>query len=68
MDVYCKERVCNVEWSVFCVEIEDVLIFCYCGVMLDVCCYFVFIDYIKKFIDVLVVYKMNIFYWYFIDD
>ena len=61
VDVYCKERARNAEWSVPCVEIEDAPTFRYRGAMLDVCRHFASIDYIKKFIDVLAAHKMNTF-------
>ena len=68
MDVYCKERARNAEWSVPCVEIEDAPTFRYRGAMLDVCRHFASIDYIKKFIDVLAAHKMNTFHWHLTDD
>ena len=68
VDVYCKERARNAEWSVPCVEIEDAPTFRYRGAMLDVCRHFASIDYIKKFIDVLAAHKMNTFHWHLTDD
>ena len=68
VDVYCKERARNAEWSVPCVEIEDAPTFRYRGAMLDVCRHFASIDYIKKFIDVLAAHKMNTFHWHLVDD
>ena len=66
--IYSKERARNAEWSVPCVEIEDTPTFRYRGAMLDVCRHFASIDYIKKFIDVLAVHKMNTFHWHLTDD
>ena len=66
--IYSKERARNAEWSVPCVEIEDTPAFRYRGAMLDVCRHFASIDYIKKFIDVLAVHKMNTFHWHLTDD
>ena len=68
VDVYCKERARNAEWSVPCVEIEDAPTFRYRGAMLDVCRHFASIDYIKKFIDVLAAHKMNTFHWHLTED
>ena len=66
--IYSKERARNAEWSVPWVEIEDTPAFRYRGAMLDVCRHFASIDYIKKFIDVLAVHKMNTFHWHLTDD
>ena len=55
-------------WSMPCVEIEDAPRFSYRGMMLDVCRNFSSVDYVKKFIDMLAMHKMNTFHWHLTDD
>lgn len=52
----------------FLVEIKDFLKFFYCGMYLDVVCYFFDKEFVKKYIFYFVMFKMNYFYWYFIED
>lgn len=67
-EIYGNEPARNVEWSVPCVEIDDAPAFQYRGAMLDVVRHFASIDYVKKFIDVLAMHKMNTFHWHLTDD
>ncbi len=55
-------------WSIPCVEIEDAPRFTYRGMMLDVCRHFSSVEYVKKFIDMLAMHKMNTFHWHLTDD
>ncbi len=55
-------------WSIPAVEIEDAPRFSYRGMMLDVCRNFSSVEYVKKFIDMLAMHKMNIFHWHLTDD
>ena len=56
------------EWSFPSVTIEDEPRFAYRGMMLDVCRNFSSVDYVKKFIDMLAMHKMNTFHWHLTDD
>jgi len=51
-----------------CVEIEDYPRFGYRGVMLDVSRHFFSVGFVKKFIDLMAVYKLNNFHWHLTDD
>lgn len=51
-----------------CVEIKDSPRFTWRGMHLDVARHFYRIDFIKKYIDYLAFYKMNVFHWHLTDD
>ncbi len=51
-----------------CVEIKDSPRFEWRGMHLDVCRHFFPVSFIKKYIDVLAMYKMNTFHWHLTDD
>lgn len=55
-------------WKVPCVEIEDKPRFSYRGLHLDVSRHFFPVSFIKKFIDLLAIHKMNTFHWHLTDD
>ena len=48
--------------------IEDYPRFSYRGMMLDVSRHFMPVDFIKKFIDIIALHKMNKFHWHLTDD
>ena len=54
--------------SIPCVQIQDAPRFEWRGMHLDVCRHFFSIVFIKKYIDMLAMYKMNTFHWHLTDD
>jgi hexosaminidase len=54
--------------SVPCLLIEDSPLFKWRGMHLDVCRHFFPVEFIKKYIDVLAMYKMNTFHWHLTED
>ncbi len=58
----------DVEWSLPCVNIEDGPRFAWRGVMLDSSRFFQPVAFIKKFLDVMALHKLNVFHWHLIDD
>lgn len=50
------------------IEIVDYPRYAYRGMHLDVCRHFFSKDFIKKYIDLLAVYKLNTFHWHLTDD
>ncbi|QNL48370.1 family 20 glycosylhydrolase [Olivibacter sp. SDN3] len=50
------------------VKIDDEPRFAYRGLMLDVGRYFFSTDYLKKFIDLMAQYKLNVFHWHLTED
>lgn len=51
-----------------CVTIKDSPRFEWRGMHLDVCRHFFSVTFIKKYIDLLAMYKMNTFHWHLTDD
>ncbi|MFQ5570214.1 MAG: beta-N-acetylhexosaminidase [Rhodothermales bacterium] len=58
----------DVRWTVPTVEIEDVPRFTYRGMHLDVGRHMFPVAFIKKYIDLLAMYKMNTFHWHLTED
>ena len=50
------------------VRIEDAPRFRYRGMHLDVSRHFFSVDFVKRYIDLLSLYKMNVFHWHLTDD
>jgi hexosaminidase len=67
-EVEKNERVAGVNWSITCVTIEDKPRFQWRGMHLDVCRHFFPKEFVKKYIDLLASYKMNIFHWHLTED
>jgi hexosaminidase len=51
-----------------CVKIVDFPRFAWRGVHLDVSRHFFNVEFVKKYIDVLAMYKFNVFHWHLTDD
>lgn len=60
--------VADVEWSVPCVRITDSPRFRYRGMHLDVSRHFFPVPFVKKYIDLIALQKMNYFHWHLTDD
>lgn len=58
----------GVSWSFPCVSIQDMPRFTWRGMHLDESRHFYGVDYVKKYIDYLAMYKMNKFHWHIVDD
>ncbi len=58
----------DIAWSLPCLMIEDSPRFRWRGIMLDSSRYFQPVGFIKKFIDLLALHKLNIFHWHLTDD
>lgn len=58
----------NVKWTVPAVEIQDHPRFSYRGMHLDVARHFFPVDFVKRYIDLLAMHKMNRFHWHLTDD
>jgi hexosaminidase len=55
-------------WRIPCLKIEDQPRFKWRGMHLDVGRHFMPADYVKKYIDLIAMHKMNIFHWHLTDD
>ncbi|MGL4597397.1 MAG: beta-N-acetylhexosaminidase, partial [Bacteroidia bacterium] len=58
----------NKKINVSCVEIADYPKFAWRGMHLDCARHFFSIDFVKKYIDYLAMYKFNTFHWHLTDD
>lgn len=56
------------EWSMPCLLIEDKPRFKWRGAMLDVSRHFMPKEFVKKYLDLLAIHKMNSFHWHLTDD
>ena len=55
-------------WKIPSVEITDYPRFSWRGMHLDVSRHFFPVDFVKKYIDLIAMHKMNIFHWHLTDD
>ncbi|NBB75297.1 MAG: family 20 glycosylhydrolase, partial [Bacteroidetes bacterium] len=58
----------QIDWTIPAVYIEDAPRFGYRGMHLDVGRHFFSVDFIKKYIDLLAVHKLNTFHWHLTED
>ncbi|HVN82960.1 MAG TPA: beta-N-acetylhexosaminidase [Terriglobia bacterium] len=68
VQVYRQAKMEGVDWSVPCLLIEDSPRFKWRGAMLDVSRHFMPKEFVKKYIDLLAIHKMNSFHWHLTDD
>ncbi len=66
-DIYSQKKV-SARWTVPCVEIADEPRFAYRGMHLDVCLHFFPAEYIKRYLDLMALHKMNVFHWHLTED
>jgi hexosaminidase len=67
-EVESKTVVANKVWSIPAIEIHDVPRFPYRGLMLDVARHFFSVDFIKRYIDLMSMYKYNRLHLHLADD
>jgi hexosaminidase len=67
-DVFSKGPTHWVSWEVPCLNIVDYPRFAYRGMHLDVGRHFYPVSFIKKFIDLMAIHKLNTFHWHLTDD
>jgi hexosaminidase len=58
----------DVAWVLPCVSITDYPRFSWRGMHLDVSRHFFDVDFIKQYIDILAMHKLNVFHWHLVDD
>ncbi|WP_273209146.1 beta-N-acetylhexosaminidase [Runella zeae] len=66
--IFGSSKADNVTWTVPCCYIEDQPRYAYRGLMLDVARHYYPVSFIKKYIDLLALHKMNTFHWHLTDD
>jgi hexosaminidase len=67
-EIFRGSQVASVTWSLPAVEIEDVPRFPWRGAHLDVGRHFMPKEFVKKYIDLLALHKMNSFHWHLTED
>ncbi len=67
-DIFREAKVAGMAWNVPCVQIEDYPRFQWRGLMLDCSRHFMPKEFVKKFIDLSAMLKMNSFHWHLTDD
>jgi hexosaminidase len=58
----------KISWNVPTVHIEDIPRYQYRGMHLDVCRHFFPVSFVKKYLDVMAMHKMNTFHWHLTED
>ena len=67
-EIFAESRQRGVKWEVPCCSVEDSPRFPYRGMHLDCCLHFFSIDFLKKYIDVMALHKVNRFHWHLTED
>ncbi|MCY2931316.1 MAG: family 20 glycosylhydrolase [Planctomycetota bacterium] len=67
VEVFAGKPARGAVWALPCVEIEDRPRFGWRGMMLDVSSHFLPVAFLKRWIDLLAMYKMNVFHWHLMD-
>jgi hexosaminidase len=63
-----SQKIQECEWTVPAVLIEDAPRFQWRGMMLDTARHIYPVEFIKRFIDLLALHKLNVFHWHLTDD
>ncbi len=67
-EIESSQLVGDVDWVVPAVEIDDAPRFSYRGMHLDVSRHFFSVDFVKRYLDWMAKYKLNVFHWHLTDD
>ena len=67
-EIESAQKVSGIAWQAPLVSVKDAPRFGYRGIMLDPCRHFMPIENVKKFIDVLSLFKINRLHWHLTDD
>ncbi len=67
-EVFADTRQRGVRWEVPCCRIDDAPRFPYRGMHLDCCLHFFSVDFLKRYIDLMALHKVNRFHWHLTED
>lgn len=67
-EVESPVKVNGIAWTAPAVTIKDEPRFEYRGIMLDPCRHFMPVEYVKKYLDVIALFKINTMHWHLTDD
>lgn len=68
VEIFSEAPVQDVRWAVPCVDIKDIPRFKWRGMHLDVARHFMPVDFVKKYIDLIAIQKMNRLHLHLTDD
>lgn len=66
--IFGNQQVNDIKWEVPAVAINDFPRFSYRGMHLDVTSHFMPAEFIKRYLDLMAIYKFNVFHWHLTDD
>ncbi len=67
-EIFADSRQRGVKWEIPCLAMEDAPRFKYRGMHLDVCLHYFDLDFLKKYIDIMALHKVNRFHWHLTED
>lgn len=67
-EIESPKKVRGMEWTAANVTIEDAPRFSYRGLMIDACRHFLPVEYVKKQIDIMAMFKINTLHWHLTED
>jgi hexosaminidase len=67
-EITSEQVVHGMEWRIPCITIEDYPRFSWRGMHLDVGRHFFPVSFIKKYLDLMAMYKLNTFHWHLTED
>ena len=67
-EIFADSRQRGVRWEIPCLALEDAPRFKYRGMHLDVCLHYFDLDFLKKYIDIMALHKVNRFHWHLTED
>lgn len=68
IDIFRRSPVAEMRWAIPAAQIEDSPRFSWRGAHLDVARHFMPKEFIFKFLDLMALYKLNVFHWHLVDD
>ena len=66
-EIFSSTKV-KAKWTLPCSDIEDSPRFKYRGMHLDVCLHYFDLDFLKRYIDLMALHKINRFHWHLTED
>ena len=67
-EIFSSQRAKGVSWSIPCCSVKDSPRFKYRGMHLDVCLHYFDLDFLKRYIDLMAMHKVNRFHWHLTED
>lgn len=68
VEIFGKEKADGINWQIPCCTVTDKPRFQWRGMHLDVSRHFFPVEFIKRYLDLIAMHKMNVFHWHLTDD